>query len=99
MEGQVISKERSSTGRSFHDDGPTTEKALYCTVAKWVRGTKSSPLAAECSTRHAAKADTGQQRSCVGMWAGSGWDPAMAPIQFGYRLWPPPSNEKINVAY
>jgi len=50
LEGWVISKERSSTGRSFHADGPTTEKALHCTVDKWARGTKSSPLAAERST-------------------------------------------------
>src|SRR6218665_2980606 len=42
----AISKERSSTERSFHADGPTTETALRCTVAKWARGTKISPLAA-----------------------------------------------------
>jgi len=51
LEGQAISKERSSTGRSFHPDGPTTEKALRCIVSKWARGTKSSPLAAQRSTR------------------------------------------------
>src|SRR6218665_1124769 len=54
----AISKERSSTGRSFHADVPTAEKALRCTVAKWARGSKSSPLAAERSTRRAAKPDT-----------------------------------------
>ena len=59
LEGRVISKERSSTGRSFHVDGPTTEKALRRTVAKWARGTKNSPLAAERRTRRAAKIDTG----------------------------------------
>src|SRR6218665_290030 len=41
-------------GRSFHADGPTTEKALRCIVSKLARGTKSSPLAAERSTRRAA---------------------------------------------
>src|SRR6218665_889583 len=56
-------KERSSKGRSFHADGPTTEKALCCIIAKLARGTKNSPLAAERSTRRAAKTDTGQQRS------------------------------------
>ena len=56
MEGWAISKERSSNGRSFHADGPTTEKALRCIIAK--RGTKNSPLAAERSTRRAAKTDT-----------------------------------------
>src|SRR6218665_2363653 len=61
--GLAISNERSSTGRSFHADGPTTEKALRCTVAKWARWTKSSPLAAERSTRRAAKTENGQQRS------------------------------------
>ena len=45
MEGEVIIKERSSTGRSFQADGPTTEKALRCIIAKRARGTKSSPLA------------------------------------------------------
>ena len=63
LERRVISKERSSTGRSFHADGPTTKKILCCTVAKWAREIKSSPLAAERSTPHAAKTDTGQQRS------------------------------------
>ena len=43
LEGRAMSKERSSTGRSFHADRPTTEKALSCTVAKWAQGTKSSP--------------------------------------------------------
>jgi len=28
LEGEVISKERSSTGRSFQADGPTTEKVV-----------------------------------------------------------------------
>src|SRR6218665_1010337 len=63
LEGWAISKERSSKRRSFHDDGPTTEKALRCIIAKRARGTKNSPLAAERSTRRAAKTDTGQQRS------------------------------------
>src|SRR6218665_578411 len=35
-------------------DGPTTEKALRCTVSKWAQGTKSSPLAAERSTSRVA---------------------------------------------
>src|SRR6218665_2262249 len=39
-----MSKERSSTGRSFQADGPTTEKDLRCIIAKRARGTKSSPL-------------------------------------------------------
>src|SRR6218665_503092 len=60
---RAISKERSSKGRSFHADGPTTEKALRCIIAKRARGTKNSPLAAERSTRRAVKTDTGQQRS------------------------------------
>ena len=62
LEGLAISKERSSTGRSVHADGPATEKALRFTLSKWARGTKSSPLAAERSTRRAAKTVTGQQR-------------------------------------
>ena len=47
MEGEVISKVRSSTGRSFQAVGPTTEKALRCIIAKRARGIKSSPLAAD----------------------------------------------------
>src|SRR6218665_2346296 len=58
-----MSTERSSKGRSFHADGPTIEKALRCIIAKWARGTKNSPLAAERSTRRAARTDTGQQRA------------------------------------
>src|SRR6218665_3560352 len=58
-----MSTERSSKGRSFHADGPTIEKALRCIIAKWARGTKNSPLAAERSTRRAARTDTGQQRT------------------------------------
>src|SRR6218665_1320779 len=54
-------KERSSKERSFHDNA-TTVKARRCTVGKWARGTKSAPLAADRSTRRAAKTDTGQQR-------------------------------------
>src|SRR6218665_2648142 len=50
-------------GRSFHADGPTTEKALRCIMAKRDQGTKNSPLAAERRTRRSAKTDTGQQRS------------------------------------
>jgi len=50
-------------GRSFHADGPTTEKALRCIVAKWAQGTKSSPFAAERRSRRDAKTNTGQQRS------------------------------------
>jgi len=34
LEGEVISKERSSTERSFQADGPTTEKAFRCIIAK-----------------------------------------------------------------
>src|SRR6218665_2032543 len=49
-------------GRSFLADGSTTEKALRFIIAKRTRGTKNSPLAAERSTRRAAKIDTGQQR-------------------------------------
>jgi len=45
-------------GESFYADVPTTEKALRCTVAKWARGTNSSSLAAERSTRRADKTDT-----------------------------------------
>src|SRR6218665_4176448 len=60
LEGWAISKERSSKGRSSHADGPTTEKALRCIIAKRARGTKTSPLAAGRSTRRAAKTDTGQ---------------------------------------
>ena len=63
LEGWAISKERSPKGRSFHADGPTIEKALRCIIAKRARGTKNSPLAAERSTRRAAKTDTGQQRT------------------------------------
>src|SRR6218665_3897319 len=63
LEGWAISKERNSKGRSFHADGPTTEKVLRCIIAKRARGTKNSPLAAERSTRRAAKTDTGQQRT------------------------------------
>ena len=55
--------QRGVGGRSFHADGPTTEKTLRCIVAKWARGTKSSHLAAERSTRSDAKTDTWQQRS------------------------------------
>src|SRR6218665_471795 len=51
LEGWTISNERSSTGRLFQADGHTTKKALRCTVVKWARGTKSSPLAAERNTR------------------------------------------------
>ena len=47
----------------IHADGPTNEFALRCTVAKWDRGIKSLPLAAELSTLRAAKTDTGQQRA------------------------------------
>src|SRR6218665_1316241 len=43
LEGWAISKERSSKGRSFHADGPTTEKALRCIIAKRARGTKTHP--------------------------------------------------------
>jgi len=53
--GPCICNERSSTARSFHADGPTTENALRCTVTQWAQGTKSSPLTAERSTRCAAK--------------------------------------------
>ena len=63
LEGWTISTERSSKRRSFHADGPTIEKALRCMIAKRARGTKNSPLAAERSTRRAAKTDTGQQRT------------------------------------
>src|SRR6218665_2078590 len=63
LEGWAISTERSSKGRSFHADGPTIEKALRCIIAKQARGTKNSPLAAERSTRRAARTDTGQQRT------------------------------------
>src|SRR6218665_1120823 len=63
MEGWAISTERSSKGRSFHADGPTIEKALRCIIAKRARGTKNSHLAAERSTRRAARTDTGQQRT------------------------------------
>jgi len=52
-------------GRSLHAGGHTTEKALRCTVAKWARGTKSSPLAAEHSTRRTAKTNTGWCSLCV----------------------------------
>jgi len=41
LEGRAMSKERSSTGRSFHADGPTPKKALCCTLAIWVKGTNS----------------------------------------------------------
>jgi|SRR6218665_885425 len=47
LEGWVIRRDHSLKGRSFHADGPTTEKALRCIIAKRARGTKSSPLAAE----------------------------------------------------
>src|SRR6218665_425089 len=63
LEGEVISKERSSTGRSFQANGPTAEKALCCIIDKRARETKSSPLAAERSTRRAANTDTGQHKS------------------------------------
>src|SRR6218665_548919 len=63
LEGWAISTERSSKGRPLHADGPTIEKAPRCTIAKWARGTKNSPLAPERSTRRAARTDTGQQRT------------------------------------
>src|SRR6218665_406724 len=63
LEGWAISTERCSKGRSFHADGSTIEKALRCIIAKRARGTKNSPLAAERSTRRAARTDTGQQRT------------------------------------
>src|SRR6218665_2406718 len=63
LEGWVSSEERSSKGRSFHADGPTTEKPLRCIIANRARGTKNSLLAAERSARRAAKTDTGQQRT------------------------------------
>jgi len=43
--GRPLSKERSSTGRSFQ-----TEKALRCIIAKRALGTKSAPLAEKRST-------------------------------------------------
>jgi len=51
LEGLAIRRDRSSKGRSFHAYGTTAEKALRCIVAKRAQGTKSSPLAAEYSTR------------------------------------------------
>jgi len=40
LEGQALSKDCSSMGRSFHADGPTTKKAFCCIIAKRARGTK-----------------------------------------------------------
>src|SRR6218665_1370789 len=58
LEGWAISKERNSKGRSFHADGPTTEKALRCIIAKRARGTKNSHLAA---IRYCIRSDIGSQ--------------------------------------
>ena len=44
-------------------EGPTTEKARRCLIAKRARGTRSSPLVVERSARRAATSDTGRQRS------------------------------------
>src|SRR6218665_881285 len=46
--GGPSARKGRSKGRSFYADGPTTEKALRCIIAKRARGTKNSPLAAEC---------------------------------------------------
>ena len=43
-------------------EGPTTEKARRCLIAKRARGTRSSPLVVERSARRAATSDTGRQR-------------------------------------
>src|SRR6218665_428228 len=53
LEGWAISKERNSKGRSFHADGPTTEKALRCIIAKRARGTKNRTQHPTCGqNRH-----------------------------------------------
>src|SRR6218665_2233155 len=46
-------KEGNSKGRSFHADGPTTEKALRCIIAKRARGTKNRTQHPTCGqNRH-----------------------------------------------
>lgn len=50
---------RSSNGRSFHREGPTTESAWRCLVVKRGRGTRTSPLVAERSSRRTATSETG----------------------------------------
>src|SRR6218665_4174853 len=52
--GWAISKERSSKGRSFHADGPTTEKALRCIIAKRarLRRTRDQKLTPRSRTQH-----------------------------------------------
>src|SRR5688572_23703166 len=61
--GWFTSKERSLSARSIQMEGPPTEKARRCLIAKRARGTRSSPLVSERSTRRAATSDTGRQRS------------------------------------
>src|SRR6218665_550339 len=95
LEGWAISKERSSKGRSSHADGPTTEKALRCIIAKRARGTKTSPLAAGRSTRRAAKTDTGQWAAEVVEVRGGAAkdttgdhcsDPILYPLRYGQPM-------------
>ena len=58
--GGPSAKNAAQRGRSFHANGPTTEKTLHFIIVKRARGTKSSPLAPERSTRRVAKTDSEQ---------------------------------------
>src|SRR6218665_1078016 len=52
LEGWAISKERSSKGRSFHADRPTTEKALRCIIEKTGKLTPRCLAAERSQNRH-----------------------------------------------
>ena len=57
----VLLKMRSSEGRPFHVEGPTTEKARNCLVEIWAKGTRRRPCWDERSDRELIALGGGQQ--------------------------------------